>query len=157
MSVTNRAYVFTVNNPVGPLLFTDPRVRYAVWQRELAPTSGTPHFQGYLEFKSPMRRPAVLVLLPPGAHVEPRNGTRDQARDYCRKVDTRAPGDDSGPFEYGEWTAGGAGTRSDLDALKRRLDEGASEEVLADEMFGTWSRNYKVIERYDYLLEYYFN
>jgi hypothetical protein len=32
--------------------------------------------------------------------------------------------------------------------LQAKLDEGASEREIAEEMFGTWTRNYRAIERY---------
>lgn len=154
--MASRNYVFTINNPLNPLEFVDPRVRYASWQLEVAPTTNTPHYQGYIEFTCPMRVSAVLLVLPHGTHVERRMGTRMQAREYTRKLESRAPGELSGPWEHGVWEAGGAGTRNDLHDLKRRIDDGASELEIADEMFGTWSRNFKAIERYDYLKYYYF-
>ena len=39
------------------------------------------------------------------SHHEQRRGTRDQARDYCRKVETRV----EGPYEFGEWMVTGHG------------------------------------------------
>ena len=52
-----------------------------------------------------MRIVAVKNLLPQleGAHFEPRRGTRDQARDYCRKAETKV----DGPWEHGAFGAGG--------------------------------------------------
>jgi len=45
-------------------------------------------------------------------HVEGRRGTRDQAREYCRKEESRVDG--GGPWEYGNFGLGGQGKRSDL-------------------------------------------
>lgn len=49
----------------------------------------------------------------PGAHLEKRRETRDRARDYCRKEATRK----DGPWECGEWLAGGSGSRNDLQGI----------------------------------------
>lgn len=70
------------------------------------------------------------------AWITVRRGTRDQARDYCMKDDTRMDGDPAtvvGPFEYGDWRLGGAGTRTDLLAVTDRISAGATESDIASE------------------------
>lgn len=58
----SRRYAFTSNNYVvddcgTPILFAavscEPRITFFVCGMEVAPTTGTPHLQGYLELKSP--------------------------------------------------------------------------------------------------------
>ncbi len=44
-------------------------------------------------------------------HLEARKGTRDQARDYCMKGESRS----GGPWEVGTWNVIGQGKRSDLE------------------------------------------
>jgi len=100
----------------GPI--DEKRVRYAVWQLERCPTSGKLHWQGYVELRRSSRMPAAqkAVGLPKGTHFEARKGSREQARDYCMKAESRVgdmPGVSPGPFEWGEWIAG-QGSRSDL-------------------------------------------
>lgn len=67
---------------------------------------------------SPQYFPALA-----NAHLEKRRGTVTEARDYCRKEDTR----EAGPFEVGTHTDG-QGERSDLDtyaaAVRRLAAEG---------------------------------
>lgn len=109
MPPLSRAWCFTAHNPPNDDLQLDETVRYAVWQREVT-TNGTPHLQGYIEFEGPKRRTGVLKFLPHGTFTEPRAGTRDDARDYCRKEDTRQ----AGPWEYGTWEVGGRGARNDI-------------------------------------------
>ena len=74
----------------------------------------------------------------PGAHMEERKGTREQAKAYCSKDDTRI----EGPWEKGNWEAGGIGTRTDLRRIKEKLDAGVSTECIAhsDEHFETWCK-----------------
>jgi len=94
-------------------------MRYAVGQLE-AGQSGHKHIQGYIEFDSP--RSVGYLKEQCGCrdlHVEHRRGTRDQARAYCQKEESRL----AGPVECGTWTAGGQGRRSDLDAFYQACKE----------------------------------
>jgi len=127
----NRSWCFTENNPTGlidwSLNDSLERVRYAVYQHEVG-ENGTPHFQGYVEFNKPVRLSYCRTLIP-GAHWETRKGTRDQARNYAMKEETRM----DGPYEYGDWTGGGQGQRTDVQALKALIDDGASLVQIWDE------------------------
>lgn len=111
-----RGWVFTVNNPVLPIEFTDPQVKYAVWQLEQG-KKGTEHFQGYVEFQNAVGMKRVRTAVGQNPHVEIRRGTRDQAREYAMKEDTRI----EGPWEHGERTQ--QGQRTDLEALARCIKE----------------------------------
>lgn len=140
-----RAYCFTLNNPTtNDIPFsTLEHIRYAIWQRERGENEGTEHLQGYVELSTPQRFTYLQRVLP-GAHFEERRGTREQAKEYCRKVETKI----EGPWEYGTWKDGGAGARNDLNVIKRKLDEGIDEKVIADEHFGEWLRYYKGFREY---------
>jgi hypothetical protein len=50
---------------------------------EIAPSTGTPHLQGYIEFKT-KRRPSELAW-PPQIHWEVSRGSRAQNLAYCSK------------------------------------------------------------------------
>lgn len=119
-------------------------VRYCVWQNEICPGTSREHIQGYLELKKPWRSKRAVTLIGDGAHVEKRRGTRESAREYCLKEESRH----RGPFEFGEWTRGGAGRRNDILALKEAVKEGKSEKEIADEFFGDYLRYHKGIRRY---------
>lgn len=107
--MTARHWCFTLNNPTEQIdPSQDERVRYCIWQEEAAPDTGTRHYQGYVEFSSPVRRGSLGRWLR-GGHFERRRGTREQAREYCRKPDRL-----DGPWEYGEWSSGGQGKRNEL-------------------------------------------
>ena len=125
-----RNYCFTLHKETLPTLEFPEDVRYAIWQTEKCPETGRLHYQGYLELAKPMRIVAVKNLLPQleGAHFEPRRGTRDQARDYCRKAETKI----DGPWEHGDFGAGGQGCRTDLLAVKEAIDAGASDLDIAE-------------------------
>lgn len=130
-----RSWCFTLNNPSRSGFYDDcelldfelfESVRYAIYQLEIG-ESGTPHFQGYLELDRAQRLSYVKNIVP-GAHFESRRGTREQARDYCRKEEGRL----DGPWEYGDWNAGGQGTRADIASFKAAVDGGATDRELWD-------------------------
>lgn len=138
----SRTWCFTLNNPLTNLLPIHGEERYVIWQREVG-ASGTIHLQGYIETKKPMRL-ANMVLWLPGAHFEQRRGSRDQARDYCKKADSRQ----EGPWERGSWDEGGSGARNDLLEIKRKVDENVPEATIAEEHFETWLRHYRGLREY---------
>lgn len=139
---TSRNWVFTLNNPTEVLIFGEEKVRYAIWQKEIG-ENGTPHYQGYIELKRNQRLAAMKKLIP-GAHFEQRRGTREQARDYSRKEETRA----EGPWEFGTWDEGGQGSRTDLQDVKRMLDEGKPLLSVAEEHFSTFLRYERGLQSY---------
>lgn len=90
MSKRTRKWIFTLNNPDKDLsrfideLMERVRVRYVVVGRETAPTTGTPHWQGFIEFENPATFEQVQARIP-GAHIEPARGSAWQNRAYCTK------------------------------------------------------------------------
>lgn len=97
VSKTSRYWCFTWNNysveEFDKLLTYEPDIcKHIVIGREVCPTTGTPHIQGYVEWKSPVRQGGCKALLDPKrgklspVHVEPTNAQRrDSAILYCKK------------------------------------------------------------------------
>lgn len=145
-STQSRAWCFTLNNPVRDEPIPDAEdptkwgAQYLVYQLEEGDSS-TPHLQGYLYFPS-NRRLAALKRLCPRGHFEPRRGTHDQARDYCRKEEGRL----DGPWEQGEPPA--PGKRNDLMFLLQDVKAGMSERDIAEKYGATWARNHNAIDKY---------
>ena len=100
---TFRHICFTLNNPESDEIdfCQSQTLRYAVWQRE-SDKNGTPHLQGYLEFSKNVSMKAVKEIIVKDAHLAERRGTREEARGYCMKAESRV----AGPWEYGTWIAG---------------------------------------------------
>jgi len=143
-----RNWCFTLNNASfnAPTTDSAPEVRYMVWQEEKG-LEGTTHLQGYVELVKPMRMQAVKrVLGINGAHLETRKGTRDQARDYCMKEETRV----SGPWEYGEWSSSGQGRRSDLISACKILEDSGLPTLIAShpEVFVKYHRGLQALQFY---------
>ena len=126
-------WTFTVNNYVGLCDFEVPEasfVSYAIYQEEVG-ESGTPHLQGYLMCDRRVRL-TQLQAIPclEGAHFEVARGSLADNVAYCSKVDTAV----GGPYEYGVPPAG-QGSRSDLLAVKRTIDEGVDVAGLYEQHF----------------------
>ena len=84
-SVQVRAWVFTINNytPDHETLLQHLDCQYIVYGRETG-DSGTPHLQGYVLFRKKLARGGVSRKIP-NAYLAPRNGTHEEARNYCIK------------------------------------------------------------------------
>jgi len=106
MAGSTRAWCFTDNEckvDVWAGVWNSGLCRYLVVGREVAPSTGQTHLQGYLYLHQKSRL-AALKKLHPTAHFEPALGTPLQASDYCKK--------DGDYSEHGDLPAKGA--RSDL-------------------------------------------
>ena len=93
-----KKWCFTINNPVdgdNPAnVFTAElreKIRYAVWQKEIG-ENGTPHYQGFVLWKSRGRRLQGMKELFPRAHLEVAKGRCQDNRKYCTKEDGRIEG-----------------------------------------------------------------
>jgi hypothetical protein len=105
-----KRWCFTINNYTDEsllhlsLLSEETRVEYLVYGRELAPTTGTPHLQGFICLTTPFTLTALRALLP-SCHLENARGTPEQNRTYCTK---------DGDFdEHGSLPSGKQGKRTD--------------------------------------------
>ena len=85
-------HCFTLNNYTAEDEATlqnlnDPSVVLLCYGRETAPTTGTPHLQGYVLFNTRKRQSQVIKLLGGShrVHVEPCNGDFYQNIKYCTK------------------------------------------------------------------------
>lgn len=107
---------FTINNykPSDCDKLKELKCDYIVFGKEVG-ASGTPHLQGYIEFKGG-KRFSTLKKMFPTMHIEPRKGTAKQASDYCKK-------DDPNFYENGEIS--NQGTRTDLTAIKDEIMSGS--------------------------------
>lgn len=111
-------WCFTSNNPDSVPFYDDENCTYLVYQLEQG-DSGTPHHQGYVEFKArKSMAQAKTILRLPRAHFERRKGTSLQASDYCKKEPRLSPFQ-----EYG-FLSNMAGTRTDLHSFLSSVTDG---------------------------------
>lgn len=117
-----RHYCFTIfDEKWGATFKFDEKgpIRYLMVGVETCPETKRQHYQCYAELHKPQRLTGFQKILGVKCHVEARRGSREQARDYCKK---------DGLFvEHGLWDAGGQGKRSDIVDAYTDLKNGASD------------------------------
>lgn len=118
-------------------------MKYLIYQGEKCPTTGREHWQLYVEFGRPVSRTIAQELLQqPGCHLEARRGTKNQAREYCRKTESRV----IPPQEFGEVRDAGEPRRNKDSEIREVIDElkrGHSVLDMEDEIV---AKHYKMIE-----------
>lgn len=86
-----------------------------------------------MELHKTIRMGGVKKFMGLTVHLEKRQGTREQARAYCMKPETRDTSVlESGPWEFGEFAEGGQGHRSDLDSVAALVQEGKTIQEIAE-------------------------
>lgn len=107
-----RGCCFTWNNYPEQYanILTSLAVDYVCYGKEIAPTTGTPHLQGYIHVEHPKTIGGFRRMLP-GSHCTLARGTPAQNIDYCSKggdfyesgIRPQAPAD-GGDLEIDRWT-----------------------------------------------------
>lgn len=151
----SRNWTFTWNNPskLGAEIVSifdeevkKGRISYFIFQKEIAPETGTPHFQGYVQFGQAQRFSALKKLLSSEVHLEIANGSPSQNEAYCSKVESRAPGSDD---EVGPWSGGkkreDQGRRNDIEGYMDAIIGGATDLELLENHKKEFAKYHKVI------------
>lgn len=83
----SRGWCFTLNNySDADIDFLESvECQYLIYGKEVAPTTGTPHLQGYCHWASTKTLRQAKLCLGPRYHLEPRMGTIEEAVQYCKK------------------------------------------------------------------------
>lgn len=134
MKTEAKYWCFTLNNYTaddldhikGPVL---DKLSYLIFQYELAPTTGTPHLQGYLELSNKRTLSSLIKLFKDGGHQAPHIDLRN-AKDsvapiaYCKKPESRDPKFSQNPFfEKGTPFVKEQGKRTDLNVIKEDVNK----------------------------------
>lgn len=137
-----RRFVFTCNNYESIPTSISSDVRYLLFAEEIAPTTGTPHIQGYVEFYRQEYFSTIQQILQNlfgnSSHIAPARGTVQQQIVYISKQNT--------PIEFG--TPANPGTRNDLVRIRELLDRGMSVDEIAEIDFGAYVRYNRAFDRY---------
>jgi len=128
MSKPGRRFVFTLNNYTDAELedissfAEDELVVYLCYGLEVAPTTGTPHVQGYFSIRTPTRVTGISRKFPEHSFLtrcrfDLANGTRQQNTAYCAKT---RPGDTANEVFF-ESDSSKQGRRTDLEKAVETL------------------------------------
>lgn len=115
-----RAYSFTLNNYQEDIFdyleaaFSKGKIRYLIAGKEIAPTTGTPHIQGYIYYHNQTAFSTFKKMIGKKAHIEKSKGSPEQNEIYCKK--------EGNYIELGDKPNQGA--RTDLDEVKEKIKSG---------------------------------
>lgn len=139
--MASKAWLATLNNPTDEekealkARFEQPDIEYAIVGEEIAPTTGTPHLQIYVYFKTRKTFVSVRNVIQ-RAHVIKARGSPITNRTYCSKSGTFA--------EYGDFSnIKTQGQRSDIESYHLWLKEQTefpSNSVIANSFPGLYIR-----------------
>ncbi len=126
----------------------DPTVTYFCGQREIG-EAGNVHLQCYVEYALRVRMRQVRSMFP-GAHIERRLGTAEEAAKYCLDETKRRdhPDREVNHVEYGQRSITRQGARTDMERLKGWCKRKRSYKEISEEFFGQWLRYEKGIRSY---------
>jgi len=110
---------------------------YHIYQVERCPETKRRHAQGFVILPQVISFAALKARVNERIRLEQMKTDVDSCIAYCSKEETREPG--CAPVEDGVRPAG-QGKRSDLDAVKRQLDEGRPMLEVAQSNFGSFVR-----------------
>lgn len=113
---------------------------YAIFGKEICPTTGRIHLQGYCQFKSRIRFTALKKKYYPTIHWEGAKGTLSQNVEYCSK-------EDFSPLEFGErpkFEDNGQREQERWKKARSSATEGNFEEI-PDQIFVCHYKNVKAI------------
>jgi len=127
-----------------PLTFSSWRgVSYFIYGKEICPKTGRPHLQFYVEFNS-SKTFATIKKRYPKLNLKARDGTAQQAADYCKK--------DQDYVEFGQISV--QGERTDLAALCLSIRQGeiTTDDVLCQDpmAFHQYGRTFMAAEDWYY-------
>lgn len=132
MPNVNKHWCFTWNNPTIALSDLKALIEskgwkliYGIYQEEIGSALNY-HIQGYIELDK-HATVRELRAINGAIHWEKRKGSREQARDYCRKLETRKP--NTTPLEDGIWLANINGLGP---GLRRMVESAQDGERLGD-------------------------
>lgn len=134
MRTRSKRWCFTLNNFTDDeelevrSLASQDSIQYLIYGQEVG-ANGTPHLQGYLETTTKKSLSSMKKLIGSRFHLEAAKGTAAQNKEYCTK---------EGGTIFEEGSPMSQGKRSDLDVIKKEIDEGASYRNIADNHFGKW-------------------
>ncbi len=125
----NRNWVFTDFQMIDiPSLYEENHdiIRFVGWGQEICPKTGKNHQQGWIQMINPKTLRTMKKLLGRKAHLEAMIGTEDDSQKYCSKEGSYK--------QLGTFIR--MGQRTDLEQIKKRLNDGEELFEIAQDHFG---------------------
>jgi len=129
---------YTEENWANYIAYIEKNCVFGVLAREIAPTTGTPHIQGFFNLRT-QRKFSTLKNMFGTAHFEKAKASDEKNLAYCTKSDCKA-------YVFGEPQF--AGKRNDLDEVKTAIKVGKTKFQLMEEFSETYSAHHKFIDEY---------
>lgn len=105
-------------------------IRYICFGKEICPKTGKKHIQGWIQLVNPRRFGGIKKLLGPKVHIEACRGSEYDNDKYCTK---------DGKYKtFGKFKT--QGMRTDLEAIKKNIDDGSSRSEIIADHFSTYCR-----------------
>lgn len=133
------AWTWTWNNPGDKVPdYKERTMHYIVWAPQRAPTTGTPHLQGYVQFKKPKARGEAVKMLGGKVAAFKSKGTYAQNRAYIvddeKKTNTGPAVEHGVPQVDMMNTPSMQGMRTDLIEARTRFEAGETAKTVEKEM-----------------------
>ena len=125
-------------------------IRYLIVQKEVGDKNNRLHWQGYIQLYNQCRTRKIQSLttdLKIKHFCEPARGSAQQNRDYCTKIRTSK----NEIYEFGK--AVSQGHRSDLEDIKKCLDDGGTLHDVANNHFGDFIRYHNGFRAYKAIVD----
>lgn len=131
-------------------IYTDYKdiIRYLIVQKEVCPKTKKPHWQGYIQMYNQCRtRKLKLLFNYMGTHLELARGSAEENKTYCSKLRTST----GEIHEFGKAVT--QGFRSDLESIKKCLDDGGQLIDVATSHFGNFIRYHTGFKQYKEMVD----
>ncbi|UNY50602.1 replication associated protein [Chifec virus UA13_1885] len=143
MNSTVRRFVYTLNNCSEAELnkccfFINNFCKYGIVGEEVAPTTETPHLQGFCNLTKPMRFSTIKKHLGDRIHIEKAAGSDKDNQKYCSKAGKF--------FEAGRPQS--QGERNDLAAVVDTIQSGANIKSVAEHHPAAFIKYHRGIKEY---------
>lgn len=132
---SSRCMLWTLNNyseddVVRLITYGQTACRYLCFGYEIAPSTGTPHLQGYTAFDNKKSADKFKSEISEKLHLMRANGTAQKNKEYCSKIETKDPSKNPQFLEFGELPR--QGERTDWCVALNQIKSGTPVEEVVD-------------------------
>lgn len=112
------------------IIYGQTACRYMCFGYEIAPTTGTPHLQGYTAWDNKKSADTFKSQISKKLHLIRAHGTAEQNKTYCSKIESKDPSKNPQFLEFGEMPRQGA--RTDWCVAVEQIKSGTPVEEVVD-------------------------